>query len=345
MKMKKTGIVGASGYTGSELTRILSQHPQVEISAITSESHSGKAFSELHPFFRGIVDQQLISADEILGMELDLVFLALPHGVSMDFVKKYKNQSFRIIDLSGDFRLNDPDTYEHWYGKKHCFTEAFEGAVYGLPELFADQIKNARLVANPGCYPTSAILPLAPLVSAGLIDTKRIIIDSKSAVSGAGIKPKDANLFSNVNDNFKAYGLKKHRHTIEIKQMLDRFSEQDITLQFTPHLLPVDRGILSTIYVQPTSNIALAPLKQLYLNSYGNKPFVRLCENPPAIKDVRASNYCDIHVDYDPLTNNIILISVIDNLVKGAAGQAVQNMNIMFGFDERQGLNHIPVHP
>jgi N-acetyl-gamma-glutamyl-phosphate reductase len=345
MKMKKIGIVGASGYTGSELTRILSQHPQVEISAITSESHSGKSFSELHPFFRGIVDQQLISADEILGMELDLVFLALPHGVSMDFVKKYKNQSFRIIDLSGDFRLNDPDTYEHWYGKKHCFTEAFEGAVYGLPELFADQIKNARLVANPGCYPTSAILPLAPLVSAGLIDTKRIIIDSKSAVSGAGIKPKDANLFSNVNDNFKAYGLKKHRHTIEIKQMLDRFSEQDITLQFTPHLLPVDRGILSTIYVQPTSNIALAPLKQLYLNFYGNKPFVRLCENPPAIKDVRASNYCDIHVDYDPLTNNIILISVIDNLVKGAAGQAVQNMNIMFGFDERQGLNHIPVHP
>ncbi len=345
MKMKKTGIVGASGYTGSELTRILSQHPQVEISAITSESHSGKAFSELHPFFRGIVDQQLISADEILGMELDLVFLALPHGVSMDFVKKYKNQSFRIIDLSGDFRLNDPDTYEHWYGKKHCFTEAFEGAVYGLPELFADQIKNARLVANPGCYPTSAILPLAPLVSAGLIDTKRIIIDSKSAVSGAGIKPKDANLFSNVNDNFKAYGLKKHRHTIEIKQMLDRFSEQDITLQFTPHLLPVDRGILSTIYVQPTSNIALAPLKQLYLNFYDNKPFVRLCENPPAIKDVRASNYCDIYVDYDPLTNNIILISVIDNLVKGAAGQSVQNMNIMFGFDEREGLNHIPVHP
>jgi len=345
MKMKKTGIVGASGYTGSELTRILSQHPQVEISAITSESHSGKAFSELHPFFRGIVDQQLISADEILGMELDLVFLALPHGVSMDFVKKYKNQPFRIIDLSGDFRLNDPDTYEHWYGKKHCFTEAFEGAVYGLPELFADQIKNARLVANPGCYPTSAILPLAPLVSAGLIDTKRIIIDSKSAVSGAGIKPKDANLFSNVNDNFKAYGLKKHRHTIEIKQMLDRFSEEEITLQFTPHLLPVDRGILSTIYVQPTSNIALAPLKQLYLNFYDNKPFARLCENPPAIKDVRASNYCDIYVDYDPLTNNIILISVIDNLVKGAAGQAVQNMNIMLGFDERQGLNHIPVHP
>ncbi|MDY0085018.1 MAG: N-acetyl-gamma-glutamyl-phosphate reductase [Bacteroidales bacterium] len=345
MKLKRVGIVGASGYTGSELTRILAQHPQVEICAITSESHSGKAFSDLHPFFRGIVDQKLITADEISGMELDLVFLALPHGVSMEYVQKFEHESFRIIDLSGDYRLNDPETYEQWYGKIHSFTEAFEGAVYGLPELFADQIKNAQLVANPGCFPTSAILPLAPLVSAGLIDSKGIIIDSKTAVSGAGIKPKEANLFSNVNDNFKAYGLKKHRHTIEMKQILDRFSDEGNSLQFTPHLLPVDRGILSTIYVQPKSNIELAPLRQLYQNFYGNKPFVRLCENPPAVKDVRASNYCDIFVDYDPLTNNIILISVIDNLVKGAAGQAVQNMNIMFGFDERQGLSHIPIHP
>ena len=345
MKLKKVGIVGASGYTGSELTRILAQHPQVEICAITSESPSGKAFSDLHPFFRGIVDQQLTTADEISGMELDLVFLALPHGVSMEYVQKFDHESFRIIDLSGDYRLNDPDTYEQWYGKKHSFTKAFEVAVYGLPELFANQIKNARLVANPGCFPTSAILPLAPLVSAGLIDSKRIIIDSKSAVSGAGIQPKETNLFSNVNDNFKAYGLKNHRHTIEIKQILDRFSDEENSLQFTPHLLPVDRGILSTIYVQPKSYIELATLKQIYKSFYDEKPFVRLCENPPAIKDVRASNYCDMYVDYDPLTNNIILISVIDNLVKGAAGQAVQNMNIMFGFDERQGLFHIPIHP
>ncbi|MBZ0241787.1 MAG: N-acetyl-gamma-glutamyl-phosphate reductase, partial [Bacteroidales bacterium] len=232
-----------------------------------------------------------------------------------------------------------------WYNKEHTYKEAFEEAVYGLPELYADQISKARLVANPGCFPTSAILPLAPLVSAGLIDPKRVIIDAKSSVSGAGIKPSETNLFSNVNDNFKAYGLKKHRHSIEIKQVLDRFSKYKNTIQFTPHLLPVDRGILSTIYVQPKSNIEEAPLKQLFKDFYQDKAFVRLCENPPAIKEVRGSNFCNIFVDYDPLTNNIILISVIDNLVKGAAGQAVQNMNIMFDFDEKTALQQVPMHP
>ncbi|MDA3944847.1 MAG: N-acetyl-gamma-glutamyl-phosphate reductase [Bacteroidetes bacterium] len=345
MSLKKVGIIGASGYTGSELVRILVNHPQVEISAITSESHSGKAFSDLHPFFRGIVDQKLITADEISGMDLDLVFLALPHGVSMEYVRKFKLEKFRIVDLSGDFRLNDVATYEQWYNKKHSYEEAFAEAVYGLPELYAEKISKARLVANPGCFPTSAILPLAPLVLAGLIDPDRVIIDSKSAVSGAGIKPGEVNLFSNVNDNFKAYGLKKHRHTIEIKQILDRFSKTENTIQFTPHLLPVDRGILSTIYVQPKANIEEAPLKQVYKDFYKDKPFVRLCENPPAIKDVRASNFCNIFVDYDAATNNILLVSVIDNLVKGAAGQAVQNMNIMFSFEETTGLNQVPVNP
>lgn len=343
--MKNIGIIGASGYTGSELVRILVHHPEVKIKAITSESHQGKAFSDLHPFFRGIMDQKLISADEIIGMDLDLVFLALPHGVSMEYVRKFKQQKFRIVDLSGDFRLDDPATYEQWYNKKHTYKEAFEEAVYGLPELYADKISKARLVANPGCYPTSAILPLAPLVSADLIDPKRVIIDAKSSVSGAGIKPSETNLFSNVNDNFKAYGLKKHRHSIEIMQVLDRFSKDKNTIQFTPHLLPVDRGILSTIYVQPQSNIEEAPLKQLFKDFYQDKPFVRLCENPPAIKDVRGSNFCNIFVDYDPITNNIILISVIDNLVKGAAGQAVQNMNIMFNFDEKTALQQVPMHP
>lgn len=343
--MKNIGIIGASGYTGSELVRILVHHPEVKIKAITSESHQGKAFSDLHPFFRGIMDQKLISADEIIGMDLDLVFLALPHGVSMEYVRKFKQQKFRIVDLSGDFRLDDPATYEQWYDKEHTFKEAFEEAVYGLPELYADKISKARLVANPGCYPTSAILPLAPLVSAGLIDPQRVIIDAKSSVSGAGIKPGETNLFSNVNDNFKAYGLKKHRHSIEIKQVLDRFSKEKNTIQFTPHLLPVDRGILSTIYVQPKSNIEEAPLKQLFKDFYQDKPFVRLCENPPAIKDVRGSNFCNIFVDYDSITNNIILVSVIDNLVKGAAGQAVQNMNIMFDFDEKTALQQVPMHP
>lgn len=345
MSKKKIGIIGATGYTGSELGRILSNHPDVEIAVITSESKAGKRFSDVHPSFTGIAEYELVSVDAIDEYNLDLAFLALPHGVSMDFVKSFKAKSFKIIDLSGDFRLSSQKIYEEWYKIKHIYPEGIEKAVFGIPELYSEEIKQAQLVANPGCYPTSAILGTAPLLSHNLIENAPIIIDSKSGVTGAGVKPKAVNHFSNVNDNFKAYGLKKHRHTIEIQETLDRLSDKSTLVQFTPHLLPVDRGILSTIYTRPIGVIDEKALVKIYNKFYSKAPFVRLREQPPAIKDVRATNYCDIYVSYDERTNIIMVITVIDNLVKGAAGQAVQNMNIMFGWGETNGLHQVPVNP
>lgn len=345
MNKKSIGIIGATGYTGSELARILVHHPEAEITAITSESRSGEAFSDVHPFFKGICDHRLISIEEIDEYELDLVFLALPHGVSMDMVKRFKDRSFKIIDLSGDFRLSSPEIYEKWYQMKHIYPEGIDEAVFGLPELYADQIKDARLIANPGCYPTGAILGVVPLLAEGMIETEPIVIDSKSGVTGAGVKAKPVTHFPNVSDNFKAYNLKHHRHTIEIQGVLERISEKATLVQFSPHLLPVDRGILTTIYAWPTGPEDEGSLNELYRKFYKHSPFVRMRENPPALKDVRGTNYCDIHVTFDNRTRMIIIVSVIDNLVKGAAGQAVQNMNIMFGFDQTVGLQQVPVNP
>lgn len=345
MAKKKIGIIGATGYTGSELVRILTNHPDIEITMITSETRKGELFSDVHPFLQGIANQKLVSINDIDKYELDLVFLALPHGVSMDFVKRFKDSSFKIIDLSGDFRLNSKEVYEKWYKLSHIFPEGIEKAVFGCPELYFDKIKDANLIANPGCFPTTAILGLAPLLKANLIEENQIIVDSKTGVTGAGIKAKNVNLYSNVNDNFKAYGLKYHRHTIEIQGILNDVSGKETLIQFTPHLLPVDRGILTTIYVRPKEKIDEIKLKELYKTFYAKSPFVRLRKQEPAIKDVRGTNYCDLFVTYDKRTNMIIVISVIDNLIKGAAGQAVQNMNIMFGLDETTGLNLIPLNP
>jgi len=345
MAKKKIGIIGATGYTGSELVRILTNHPEIEISIITSETRAGELFSEVHPFLQGIADQKLVSVKEIDNYDLDLVFLALPHGISMDYVEKFKDKSFKIIDLSGDFRLDSAKTYEDWYQLKHTYPSAIKEGIYGLPELFHSKIKDANLVANPGCFPTSAILALAPLLKNNIINTDTIIIDSKTGATGAGIKSKAVNLYSNVNDNFKAYGLKNHRHTIEMESILNKVSNKETCIQFTPHLLPVDRGILTTIYVKPTQELTNETLNKLYQKLYANAPFVRLRNQPPAIKDVRGTNFCDLFITFDNRTNTIIIVSVIDNLVKGAAGQAVQNMNIMFGFNEIEGLNQIPLNP
>jgi len=344
-KKKRIGIIGATGYTGSELVRILVNHPEVEIALITSESRAGEKFSDIHTSFRGIVDIVLQPASQVENTDLDLVFLALPHGVSMDFVKKYHQKPFKIVDLSGDFRLDSPEVYHQWYQKEHVYREGFDSAVFGLPELNRENIKQSDLIANPGCFPTTAILGLAPLLSEGMIESRGIIVDSKTGVTGAGVKPKEVTHFPNVNDNFKAYGLKKHRHTIEIQDTLNKLSSEEVSLQFTPHLLPVDRGILSTIYARPVKDVTTAELNALYLRYYEGHPFVRVTPEAPSIKDVRASNYCNIFITFDERTGNIIVLSAIDNLVKGAAGQAIQNMNLLLGFDETTGLKQVPVNP
>jgi len=341
----KVAVVGATGYTGSELMRILLHHPQAEVVFISSESKAGRPFSEIHPFFHGMVEQQLQSVDDIKSEEIDLAFLALPHGVSMDYVKKLANESFPIVDLSGDFRLSSPEVYEAWYNKTHTYPQGFEDAVYGLPELNKEKIKEAGLIANPGCYPTTSILGLAPLIREDKVLPAPLVVDAKSGTTGAGIKAKPANHYSTVNDNFRAYGLKHHRHSIEIQSTLEGISQENLSIQFTPHLLPVDRGILATIYARPRSETSEAELRELYQEFYKDDQFVRIRNEAPAIKDVRGSNYCDIFPMYDERTGNIMVISVIDNLVKGAAGQAVHNMNLMMNLEEGAGLNFVPLSP
>ncbi len=343
--MYKAGIIGATGYTGSELVRILHHHPEVEIALITSESHAGKMFSDIHPQFEGLVDYQLSSSAALSDVTLDVVFLALPHGVSMDFVKKLYHTGIRMIDLSGDFRLDGPETYKEWYHKDHTFKEGFERAVFGLTEFFRQEIQSASLIANPGCFPTGSLFALTPLLKAGLVEPGRIIVDAKTGATGAGVKAKTITHFPNVNDDFMAYGLKTHRHTIEIQQMASRLSGQMVMVQFTPHLLPVDRGILTAVYAFPVREITEKALRKLYHDMYDNEPFIRVRSQAPSLKNVRGTNLVDVFPVYDERTGHIMVFSAIDNLVKGAAGQAVQNMNVMLGIDETSGLETFPLQP
>lgn len=343
--MHKIGIIGATGYTGSELVRLLHSHPDVEIAIITSETYAGQKFSDIHPQFKDIVDITLKPASEIASANPDLVFLALPHGVSMDYVKDLADKDIRIIDLSGDFRLPSKQLYEQWYNKPHSYPEGIAHAIYGIPELFRNDIIKAKLIANPGCFPTGAIVAAAPLVKEKLVDAKRLIFDSKTGVTGAGIKPKLVTHFSNVNENFKAYGIKTHRHTIEIQETLSKYGQDTTTIQFTPHLLPVDRGILTSVYAIPKGKITDKDLSELYSKYYGQEPFIRLLDTNPEIKNIRGTNYIDIYPVFDERTGNIMVFSAIDNLVRGAAGQAVQNMNLMLGIDESKALNTIPIRP
>ena len=341
----RIGIVGATGYTGSELSRILLHHPQAELVVMTSESQQGRHIAQAHPFLNGLVDLKLDSMGNIGHYDLDVVFLGLPHGISMDFVQQHHGKRpFKIIDLSGDFRLDHPDTYEAWYKQEHRFPEGMEDAVYGIPELFGEEIKKAALIANPGCFPTGALLGLAPLMQNHLVEDQ-IIVDAKTGVTGAGIKASEVTHFAHVNDNFRAYGMKHHRHGIEIEDTARLLGGDKVRVQFQPHLLPVDRGILSTIYTRPLDDRLKRDPAQVYARFYAGKPFIRLPDAPPSIKQVRGSNYCDLYSTYDERTGNLITITVIDNLVRGAAGQAVQNMNILFGAPEMEGLRHIPLHP
>lgn len=340
----KIGIVGASGYTGSELVRILINHPHADIQFITSESNAGKPFTDIHGAFRDIIDQKLITVKDALEVPVDVVFLALPHGVSMDFAPQFLDKGRVVIDLSGDYRLSDLATYEKWY-QKHNHPELLKEAVYGLPELTFDAIKSGQLIANPGCYPTSAILGLAPIIKEGLYQEGTIVVDSKSGTTGAGIKPSATTHYSSLYGNFFAYKVEGHRHQPEIHGTLSTLNEKPFSVRFSPHLLPIDRGILSTIYVTPGKEVSTASLRETFKTFYKDAPFVRITNKPPQIKDIKGSNYADIMPYYDEENNLIIVLAVIDNLVKGAAGQAVHNMNIRFGLPETEGLFLAPLNP
>ncbi|MCI5188378.1 MAG: N-acetyl-gamma-glutamyl-phosphate reductase [Candidatus Electrothrix sp. AS4_5] len=349
--MLKVGIIGASGYTGVELARILSTHPEVELTVATSRQYAGKPLAEVFPNLRKRVDLvcENLGPEELVD-RADFFFAAVPHKTAMDLVPILLNAGKKVVDLSADFRIRDAAVYEEWY-QPHSSIECIEEAVYGLPELYRDQVKNARLTANPGCYPTSIILGLAPLLREGLIDPAHLIIDSKSGTSGAGRSANVGTLFCEVTDGFRAYKVGgQHRHIPEIEQELTVLAGQPVTISFTPHLLPISRGILSTMYAPLSNEISATTeteIQELYESTYTDEPFVRVCPagSFPATQHVRGSNCCDIGIKVDVRTGRIIIVSAIDNVAKGASGQAVQNMNLMNGFDETCALMGAPFFP
>ncbi|MFZ3209177.1 MAG: N-acetyl-gamma-glutamyl-phosphate reductase [Geobacteraceae bacterium] len=345
--MLKVAIVGASGYTGLELLRILHCHPEVAVTCVTSEQSAGKRVSDIFPQLMGRYDQFLENLEPVrVADNADFIFTALPHKAAMEVVPTFLKLGRRVVDLSADYRLHDPKEYAAWY-EPHMNPDMLAKAVYGLPEVRRAKIRGAKLVANPGCYPTSVILGLAPLLEGGLIDLTTVIADSKSGVSGAGRGAKVESLYCEVNEGLKAYGIASHRHTPEIEQELSLLAGQKMTISFTPHLAPMNRGILSTIYARLTGVVDTAELLRLYAEHYHGEPFVRVLPEGsfPSTAFVRGSNFCDIGLVADSRTGRVVVVSAIDNLVKGAAGQAVQNMNIMCGFPEAMGLEGLPFSP
>lgn len=347
--MKNTvniAIIGASGYTGAELIRLLLTHPHANISLLTGDSQAGKEIGDVYPHLRFKNLPKLITLEEADFSKIDLVFCCLPHGTTQTVIAGLP-QNVRVIDLSADFRLYNVETYAKWYGHAHQAVELQKTAVYGLTEHARDKVKNARLVANPGCYPTSSSLPLIPLLAAGLINSENIIIDAKSGVTGAGRAASQANLFTEINDGLKAYGIAAHRHAPEIEQNLSLASGKEIMVTFTPHLIPMNRGILSTIYVQLTAGKTVDDLRARLGSVYENEQFMHLLPAgvAPTTAQVRGTNDCVMNVFADRIEGRAIIVSVIDNLVKGASGQAVQNMNVMFDFPEKTGLELTAVFP
>lgn len=346
--MLHVGIVGASGYTGVELARILAGHPEIRLTVATSRQYAGKPLAEVFPNLRKRVDLccENLTVDELIG-RADFFFTAVPHKTAMDIVPRLLDAGKKVVDLSADYRIHDPAVYEAWY-QEHTSPQLLGEAVYGLPELYRDQIRNARLTANPGCYPTSVILALTPLLRRGLIDPATLIIDSKSGTSGAGRAANVGTLFCEVADGFKPYKVGgSHRHIPEIEQELSLAAGAPVTVSFTPHLLPISRGILSTMYASLTAQGNSVDLQEMYETLYADEPFVRVLPagTPPATQHVRGSNCCDLALQKDERTGRLIVMSAIDNIVKGASGQAVQNMNLMNGFPESTGLMGAPFFP
>lgn len=344
----KVSIIGTTGYGGAELIRFLQHHPHLEIATLYAYSKEGMNISEVFPHLNGVRKESLKAIDvDRIAEETDLVFFATPSGISSKLAPDILDRGVKVIDLSGDFRLHTQEMYQEWYGKEGTDSPWLQKAVYGLSEWARDQVREATLIANPGCYPTATLLGLIPLLKKGIIDPNTVIVDAKSGVSGAGRGLSPATHFSEVNDSISAYKVGRHQHIPEMEQVASEFAGEKVTLSFTPHLVPMTRGILSVIYASLTEGIEANQLQKWYEEVYADAPFVRIREagSHPKTKEVYGSNYCDIAVHVEERTGRVIILSVIDNLVKGAAGQAIQNANLMLGIPEETGLPMVPIFP
>ena len=339
----QAGIIGATGYAGAELVRLLLSHPEVTLSALGSKSFAGQVISEIYPSLLGQCDALCVDNDRVIEQS-DVVFACLPHGLSQETAALCAAAGKRFIDLGADFRLTSEADYTEWYGGAFLDKDLHDTAVYGLPELFRETIRDARLIANPGCYPTSAGLGLYPALKRGLIESDGIIVDSKSGVTGAGREPTDTNHFCAVNEGFAPYKVAAHRHTPEIEQTLSLAAGKRIKITFVPHLLPVNRGIVSTMYARLKLGVTESKVRDIYEEYYDNEPFVRLLPAGRAanLRYVTGSNFCDISLHIDRRTATLVVVSCLDNMIKGAAGQAVQNMNLACGLPETTGLTAVP---
>lgn len=345
----RIAILGASGYTGSELVRLLARHPRVEIVALTADRKAGQSMADVFPQFGKLALPKLITIDEVDWSGVDLAFCALPHGTTQQVISQVFESAphIKIVDLSADFRLSDPGAYEQWYGHPHQALELQHEAVYGLVELYREDIRKARLIANPGCYTTTAILPVVPLIEAGAIEPEGLVVDAKSGVTGAGRSAKENLLFTEVTDGMHAYGVGGHRHTAELDQEYSKAAGRPVLPSFTPHLIPMSRGIYATIYAKTGAGIGAADVHRVLSEFYANEPFVHVLPlgGVPQTRFVKGSNMIVMGVVADRQPGRVILISTTDNLVKGASGQAVQNMNLVLGYPETLGLEQLPLFP
>ncbi len=336
----KVGVIGSTGYAGQQLVGLLYHHPEVDIVFLSSHSYDGNSYSSVYGMFNKILFHQCIDLKEALSKieDIDVLFIALPHGKSLEIIEKIKDKKIKIIDFGADFRLNDTAVIEEWYDLLHKDKDLLSKAVYGLPELNREKIKGATLVANPGCYPTASILGLLPIIKEKYVDKTSIIIDAKSGATGAGRSENLTMSYCETNENFKAYSVASHRHTPEIEEVLSQAVGTAIVVSFTPHLLPMQRGLLATIYVSLKEAIEIEAIKDCYKSFYQDDAFVRVLDTIPQTKWVSRTNFCDIGLTYDKRTKRLIIVTAIDNLVKGSAGEAIQNMNLMMGYPETLGL-------
>ena len=342
---RNVAILGASGYTGAETIRLVMNHPKLELKALTGYSRAGQSLETTYPNFSGLGLPDICKWEDVNWDDIDVAFACLPHGASQETIAQIKDKVETVIDLSADFRLKDPELYEQTYGRKHEFTDLLPDAVYGLTEYARDQLPGAKLVACPGCYPTCSLLSLLPAVNADLIDINSIIIDAKSGVTGAGRKANESLIYSELTDGAHAYSVGQHRHAPEIDQMLERVSGEKSRVSFTPHLLPMNRGMITTIYAILKDGYTFENLKAVYADRYKDEPFIHLIDGVPQTRHVKGSNRFALGLFEDRVPGRIILIGVLDNLTKGSAGQALQNYNLVQGWDETLGLELLPVFP